>query len=289
MKTLKIVGMVLLMSLTPTLWAVEVFFTDFEEAIDDFNGDGDGFVTTLDGWQSSAGAIEWWDDAPGRSAQEGQFYIELNASSLFQSATDIYRDINTIDGVNYRLSFIYAGRVTYDETVNRVQVSVGGNNLGTFIDDASSNTDHNWQSATVTFTGTGATERIEFQSTGLTIDAGRGMRLDAIRLEYTSHDIAVVKTDSKTGFQPGDSASYTITVTNNGPDDALDIDITDTLPNGVELSGLWSCSAPAGSSCSSNSGGSAGDTSIALTADIANGDAIVVTVPVTYSTDPSDY
>lgn len=289
MKTSTIIINTLLLGLAAPSHGAEVFFTDFEEAINDFNGDGDGFVTSLDGWQSSAGAIEWWDDAPGRSAQEGTFYIELNASSLFQSATDIYRDINTVSGVNYKLSFIYAGRPSYDDTVNRMDLSVDGNILGTFTDDASANTDHNWQSGSVSFTGTGGTERIVFQSTGLTIDAGRGMRVDAIRLEYTSHDISVEKTDSKAGFKPGETSSYTITVTNNGPDNAQDIDINDTLPNGVQLNSSWTCSAPTGSSCSTNSGGSAGDTSVSLTADIENGDAVVITIPVVYSSDPADY
>ena len=269
-------------------YAVDVFFTDFEEAIDDFNGDGDGFVSTLDGWQSS-GAIEWWDHAAGRSAQEGDFYIELNASSVFQSANNIFRDIDTFPGVNYKLSFIYAGRPSYNDSVNRITVSVNGNELGTYTDDASRNSDHIWKAATVNFIGTGGTERIEFESTGVTIDAGRGMRLDAIRLEYSSHDISVAKTDSKSGFRPGGNSTYTITVTNNGPDDAQDIDITDTLPAGVQLSGPWTCSAPSGSSCSSSSGGSAGDTTVNLTADIENGDSITVTVPVLYSTNPADY
>jgi uncharacterized repeat protein (TIGR01451 family) len=268
MKKSTIVISALLLGLTAPSKSAEVFFTDFEEA-----PNSSGFTTApLDGWSTTDEAIEYWYHAAGNSSQPAfGNYIELNASSFFQSATDIVRTINTVAGVEYRLSFIYSGRAGWSQAYNSMDVRLDGTTLQSYSDNANSRSDHFWRTANITFT------------------EGRGMRVDSIRLEFTSHDISVVKTDSKAGFQPGETSSYTITVTNNGPDDAQDIDIIDSLPNGVQLSGSWSCSAPAGSSCSAGSGGSAGDTSVSLTADIENGDAVTVTVPVVYSTDPSDY
>ena len=264
----------------------EVFFTDFEEA-----PDNSGFTAgPLDGWSTTDEAIEYWYHTTGHSSQPafGNF-IELNASSTFQSATDITRTINTVSGVEYRLSFIYSGRAGWSQAYNSMDVRLDGTTLASYTDNAGSRSDHLWQNAAVTFIGTGGAQTLSFVSTGFFFAQGRGMRLDGIRLEFTSHDISVTKSDSKGEFQPGETSSYTITVTNNGPDNAQNIDISDNLPSGMTLSGAWSCSAPTGSSCSAGSGGSAGDTSVSLTANIENGDAVTVTVPVTYSSDPNDY
>ena len=46
----------------------------------------------------------------------------------------------------------------------------------------------------------------------------------------TSADLAVVKTDSADPISPGDVLDYVITVTNNGPSDAQNLQVTDTLP-----------------------------------------------------------
>ncbi|NVK21043.1 MAG: carboxypeptidase regulatory-like domain-containing protein [Kangiellaceae bacterium] len=102
-------------------------------------------------------------------------------------------------------------------------------------------------------------------------------------------DIEVSKDDGLTNYQPGATGSYTITVTNNGPTDVSGVQIADTLPNGVTLSGSWSCSASAGSTCSAAAGGSAGDSVINLTADIIDDGVITITVPVQYAVSPGAY
>ncbi|MXN92997.1 T9SS type B sorting domain-containing protein [Flavobacterium sp. Sd200] len=50
-----------------------------------------------------------------------------------------------------------------------------------------------------------------------------------------SADIVTVKTNNQTTYQAGTSTTYTITVTNNGPDDATNITITDAIPVGITV------------------------------------------------------
>ena len=102
-------------------------------------------------------------------------------------------------------------------------------------------------------------------------------------------DLTITKDDSSLTYTPGGTATYVLTITNNGPDDVTGATIADNLPNGVTLSALWTCAATAGSSCSAASGGAAGGSAVNLTADILNGGTITVTVPVSFSTDMSDY
>jgi uncharacterized repeat protein (TIGR01451 family)/fimbrial isopeptide formation D2 family protein len=46
-------------------------------------------------------------------------------------------------------------------------------------------------------------------------------------------DLAITKTDGETEVGPGDSLTYTLTVTNEGDEDSEDAVVTDTLPNGL--------------------------------------------------------
>lgn len=64
--------------------------------------------------------------------------------------------------------------------------------------------------------------------------------------------LSVTKTDNLTSVAPGQSTTYTIAVTNNGPSAVSGVNIMDTFP--TELSGVtWTCSATPGSSCSTSS------------------------------------
>jgi uncharacterized repeat protein (TIGR01451 family) len=62
-------------------------------------------------------------------------------------------------------------------------------------------------------------------------------------------DLFVLKEDSPDPVPPGGTLTYTITVLNNGPDDALFVSLDDTLPAEVTFTSLsfdpaWSCSTP---------------------------------------------
>ncbi len=82
-----------------------------------------------------------------------------------------------------------------------------------------------------------------------------------------------------------------MTVTNAGPSDADNVDITDIVPAGLTITG-WTCSANAGSSCSSASGLgllNGGNLSV----DLEDGDSATITLNGSYdsgiTTEPLTY
>jgi uncharacterized repeat protein (TIGR01451 family) len=69
----------------------------------------------------------------------------------------------------------------------------------------------------------------------------------------TIADLSISKTDGQTTAMPGESVTYTIVVTNVGPDRARDVLVVDNFP--AILSGVvWVCSSSPGSQCGAGSG-----------------------------------
>ncbi len=86
-------------------------------------------------------------------------------------------------------------------------------------------------------------------------------------------DLAITKTNNATSVAPGGTTTYTIVVTNHGPDNAEDVTVIDNLP--MELSSAtWTCSASTGASCTAASGSG----SINTTVNLPNGGAATFTV-----------
>ncbi|MEM7401607.1 MAG: hypothetical protein AAF304_06625, partial [Pseudomonadota bacterium] len=100
-------------------------------------------------------------------------------------------------------------------------------------------------------------------------------------------DLSITKDDGSLTYTPGSTGTYTILVTNNGPDDVTGATIADNLPDGVTMTAPWTCTPSSGSS-SCNTAPSTTDP-ISIDVDIVNGDSITVTVPVSYSSDMTDY
>ncbi|WP_415776851.1 Ig-like domain-containing protein, partial [Flavobacterium gelidilacus] len=63
--------------------------------------------------------------------------------------------------------------------------------------------------------------------------------LVTINVTASSADIVTVKTDNSATYTPGTNVTYTITVTNNGPDDATNVVVNDPLPTGITTA-TWS-------------------------------------------------
>ncbi len=72
-------------------------------------------------------------------------------------------------------------------------------------------------------------------------------------------DLGVTKTDGQTTAVPGQSLTYTITVSNAGPDAVTGATVSDVLPAAL-LAPAWTCAASPGSSCTASGSGSINDT-----------------------------
>lgn len=100
-------------------------------------------------------------------------------------------------------------------------------------------------------------------------------------------DLSITKDDSSLTYTPGGTGTYTIVVTNNGPNDVTGATIADNLPNGVTMTAAWTCT-PSSINSSCNTAPSTADP-ISIDVDIVNGDTITVTIPVQFSANMSDY
>ena len=93
-------------------------------------------------------------------------------------------------------------------------------------------------------------------------------------------DLAITKTDGQTTVTAGGTVTYTITVTNNGPDGIIGARVTDVLP-AVLTNVTWTCTPAA--SCIQGSGGYGGGNinGNKVTLNLANGSSAIFTVTAT--------
>ncbi len=77
--------------------------------------------------------------------------------------------------------------------------------------------------------------------------------IGADEIPATTANLSITKTDAKTTVTQGSTDTYTLVVANTGPNPAIGASVVDNVP--AALTGAsWTCSATAGSSCSSPSG-----------------------------------
>jgi uncharacterized repeat protein (TIGR01451 family) len=98
-------------------------------------------------------------------------------------------------------------------------------------------------------------------------------------------NLALAKTDGKTSYTPGGTATYSITVTNSGPADATSVTVTDNLPAGLTLTAVPTCVATGSAICGSISGIAGGTSFTATGATIAAGagNRLVYSLPVLFA------
>ncbi|MEA2163069.1 MAG: hypothetical protein QOK37_1196 [Thermoanaerobaculia bacterium] len=92
-----------------------------------------------------------------------------------------------------------------------------------------------------------------------------------------SADLGITKSTATTSAAPGATVSYTIIVTNHGPDAATSVTMTDTLPATLKFASI---STPAGFSCSTPAVGATG-TITCTAASLANSATATFTLGVT--------
>ena len=94
-----------------------------------------------------------------------------------------------------------------------------------------------------------------------------------------SADLSLTKTVSGSSAQPGDTVTYTLAVSNAGPNDANSVAVTDTLPSSLTF---VSCSAPGGT-CAWD-----GTTVTVTYPSIANGASATITISTTLKSSAND-
>ena len=127
-----------------------------------------GFTTVgagssnITGWTVGSGSVDWingyWQ------ASDGTHSIDLNGNSV----GDISQTINTVAGHTYRLTFDLSGNPDNGSDTRTVAVSAGGapvNFSYAFTTPPNSHSNMNWTPESLTFTATGASTLIDFQST----------------------------------------------------------------------------------------------------------------------------
>ena len=145
--------------------------------------------------------------------------------------------------------------------------------------------------AVATGTGTSINITLPVSVTG----AAANGRAQAVTCTFTNRlnnsALSIVKSDSAATYTPGGAATYTLTACNAaGADAANGATIADTLPAGATLSAPWQCVGSGGATCSAGSGGTAGGSSISLSATaLPAGGCLNITVPVTFSSNPGNY
>ncbi len=104
----------------------------------------------------------------------------------------------------------------------------------TYLGATAGTTDANGD-ATFTFTGPAITPGHVVTATATTSDGTSEFSAAIVvpAIVVPSADLAIAKTTNVTTFDPGQEVTYTITVTNSGPDAAAMVTVTDVLPAGV--------------------------------------------------------
>ncbi|MCG8363709.1 MAG: DUF642 domain-containing protein, partial [Pseudanabaenales cyanobacterium] len=168
----------------------DILYGDFDsaagETITVFESSFEGATSTgivaapLDGWDSSDGYIEVW----ASQSADGNNHIELNEDPInyYQDTRQISRQIETIAGRHYTLTFQYAPRNGFNASVNAMEVRLGGETLLAIAEDGVNHNSLDWRTYSVSFDGDGDTKTLEFVSTGQAVAYGRGAHLDDIKL-----------------------------------------------------------------------------------------------------------
>lgn len=170
---------------------------------------------------------------------------ELKAPSLIMTSASVARFDLGLDPSSYDHVIILGGAVNLGDAGLDVRVAFGFDppvgTAYTLIGGASgiTGTFHNLPEGAIFPVGTR-----RFQ---ITYKGGSGHDVVITRLAAAPADLSIAKASSSATAAPGQSLTFTITVTNAGPNDAGFPSMSDTLPAGLEFQ---SVSGPAGWTCS---------------------------------------
>ncbi len=163
------------------------------------------------------------------------------------------------------------GNVTFNSTTNRLEA-----NLGTLLAGGSSSVNQATITLNVTAAAT-ASGALVNTATLTSSDNTTGVTSNATVTVNPDFNLRVTKTDNVTTAQVGQTLTYIIVVTNDGPSPASNISVVDTLPTGQ----LNFVSATSASGTFTNSGG----TTTGTIASLAAGASATITITATVRND----
>ncbi|MBR7734241.1 tandem-95 repeat protein [Acinetobacter nosocomialis] len=113
----------------------------------------------------------------------GQNWLELNDADAFVAQTlGIEREVQTVFGQKYTLTFDYAGRLGFSQSFTQIGIYVDGKRIASYA-NTSPNDQLNWQNIQFSFTGTGQIQNLQIIiEAPLTHTHGRGAMIDNIVL-----------------------------------------------------------------------------------------------------------
>jgi Ca2+-binding RTX toxin-like protein len=114
-----------------------------------------GNHSSVGGWQTDTTIEVWGKNFGGKSASDGDKYIELDADNRFSS---VWQDVQTQTGETYEFSFDYAARKGTALATNTVEVYWNNQFVGAFDPTSTA-----WQHGKLALQGTGGLDRIEFR------------------------------------------------------------------------------------------------------------------------------
>ena len=208
-------------------------------------------IDSIDGWEPVDDPNKGTDDAnkvelrrPLDGADDNRF-IELNNDPItggYSDAPSISQTVNTIAGETYTLTFDYAPREYYSADINKMSVSIDGNQLALLSaerqekgKDKDETFNDDWQSKTVTFIGTGNPMTIELAAAGDDVDNGRGMFIDNIVLSQGNLLIPLNISAALVDDDTSEELDQFITVSN--------LPAGVTLSAGINDNGTWKLTA----------------------------------------------
>src|SRR5882724_8503088 len=177
-------------------------------------------------------------------------------------------------GANAQYSVTITPSAGFTGTVNLSASGLPSGAIANFSPASVSISDATSKTTTLTITTTAGTPLGDFP-VNITGTAGSTVHSVAVNLKVVSPssiDLIVTKTASPNPGQVNVSLSYRVTVTNNGPALATNVNLTDTLPSGV----AFSSSSTMQCSCSGN-----GPPVICSLNNLAVGASAIVTIVVT--------
>jgi uncharacterized repeat protein (TIGR01451 family)/fimbrial isopeptide formation D2 family protein len=251
-------------------------------------------------------------------------YLVPDLSTSTKSVLDVNGgDVNPGDVLRYTISLNNTGDASYNtvsvtdnvppnvQNFNVVSVPTGATNSSTGAGTGANNTGF-VNVSNISVSG-GGSESVVFEvtvrddaplnatipnSASIVATGGTGATATAPTLTVLRQsDIAITKTDGAVNYTPGGTATYTLTVTNNGPHNAYAITVSDVLPAGVTINGSWICNpaTPPGDNTASCITGqlpgttASGSGNINQQVDIPSGKSLVFTVPVQFASTPAPY